>query len=88
MLETPNAPNSVLNIKNGKNDKKYETNMYEVANMLQWAVSLPRENKNNGPTSNRKKWATNSQSVHRIPSNCGLKALFCINRQMKTILFH
>ena len=31
--------------KKGKNDERYETDMYEVANMLQLVVSIPRENK-------------------------------------------
>ena len=46
-METTNAPNSVLNINKGKNDERYEADMYEVANMLQLVVSIriPRENK-------------------------------------------
>ena len=44
-METPNAPNSLLNIKKGKDDERYKADMYEVANILQLVVSIPRENK-------------------------------------------
>ena len=72
MLDTPNAANSgPFCISNkGKmmqDDERYETDMYEGANMLKLPVSQGKTKQL--PT--EKEWATNSQSVHRIRATAG-----------------
>ena len=73
-LDIPNAPNSVLNIK--KRERWWKIRNGHVRSCKHVAIGCisTKGKQNNRPTSHRKKWGTNSQSVHKndpLPLSCG-----------------
>ena len=92
-LDIPNAPNSVLNInkkENWNNQKWWKIRNGHARSCKHVTIGFisTKGKQNKRPTSNRKKWATNSQSVHKnepVPLSSGRHKKQCMSAGLQQI---